>query len=204
MPKQNLQVTWNSETDRWETSEHSDVYSETWPILGTMRSGVAYLPPKQVRHTAASEYSSSQPSSNRLFRTITADEAGGGPLAPLRARALKKTIRVTSEVIDLISPQELKENPNTEPRWGSVDDEYLPAREHWSSVLGHPVPHPTDLNRNGRHVLSAEFGEWMMGLEPGWITDVPGLTHKQRLRAAGNGVVPQQAVLALREMLEEE
>jgi hypothetical protein len=41
----------------------------------------------------------------------------------------------------------------------------------------------------------------MMGLEPGWITDV-GLTRNEELKACGNGVVPQQAELALRILLE--
>jgi hypothetical protein len=40
----------------------------------------------------------------------------------------------------------------------------------------------------------------MMGLEPGWITDV-GLTRNEELKACGNGVVPQQAELALRVLL---
>ncbi|MGW4743931.1 hypothetical protein ACWEPR_03900 [Streptomyces sp. NPDC004290] len=37
-----------------------------------------------------------------------------------------------------------------------------------------------------------------MGLEPGWVTDVPDLTRTQQLKALGNGVVPQQAEGALR------
>lgn len=146
----------------------------------------------------------SQLEGNNLFRTVCAAEGGGGPMAPIRAKALKKTLRVTSEVIDLVAPTELKENPTQTPRWGTEDDEFLAAREHWAEVTGNPVPSPTVLNRNKRHTLSGAFGEWMMGLEPGWITEVPGLTNKEQLRAAGNGVVPQQAVLALREMLEQE
>ena len=38
----------------------------------------------------------------------------------------------------------------------------------------------------------------MMGLPEGWVTDVPGLTRNEQLKALGNGVVPQQAALALR------
>ena len=41
-----------------------------------------------------------------------------------------------------------------------------------------------------------------MGLPEGWVTDVPGLSRNDMLRALGNGVVPQQAVLALRMLLE--
>ncbi len=41
----------------------------------------------------------------------------------------------------------------------------------------------------------------MMGLPQGWITDV-GLKRNEELKACGNGVVPQQAELALRILLE--
>lgn len=37
-----------------------------------------------------------------------------------------------------------------------------------------------------------------MGLPAGHVTDVPGLTRSEHLRALGNGVVPQQAEAALR------
>jgi DNA (cytosine-5)-methyltransferase 1 len=41
----------------------------------------------------------------------------------------------------------------------------------------------------------------MMGLPEGWVTDVPDLKRNDQLKALGNGVVPQQAVLALRHLL---
>ena len=37
-----------------------------------------------------------------------------------------------------------------------------------------------------------------MGLPAGHVTNVPGLTRTQQLKALGNGVVPQQAEAALR------
>lgn len=40
-----------------------------------------------------------------------------------------------------------------------------------------------------------------MGLPEGHVTDVPGLTRNDQLKALGNGVVPQQAVYALRVLL---
>lgn len=40
-----------------------------------------------------------------------------------------------------------------------------------------------------------------MGLPVGWVTDVPGLTRNEALKALGNGVVPQQAAAALRLLL---
>lgn len=39
-----------------------------------------------------------------------------------------------------------------------------------------------------------------MMLPAGWITDVPGVTRTEALRACGNGVVRQQAVAALQIM----
>ncbi|MGL4256923.1 MAG: hypothetical protein ACRCSL_11365 [Microbacterium sp.] len=42
-----------------------------------------------------------------------------------------------------------------------------------------------------------------MGLEPGHVTDVPDLSRNAQLKALGNGVVPQQAALAVRTLLEQ-
>jgi DNA (cytosine-5)-methyltransferase 1 len=41
----------------------------------------------------------------------------------------------------------------------------------------------------------------MMGVTDGWITSTPGITRNTAIKAAGNGVVPQQAYAALRHML---
>jgi DNA (cytosine-5)-methyltransferase 1 len=49
--------------------------------------------------------------------------------------------------------------------------------------------------------VNPAFSEWMMGLPAGWVTDVPGLTRSDQLRLIGNGVVPAQAVAALRWLL---
>jgi hypothetical protein len=52
-------------------------------------------------------------------------------------------------------------------------------------------------------LLSAEFTEWLMGLPEGWITaeDI-GIKRNDQLKACGNGVVPQQAEMALRILLQ--
>ncbi|WKE50359.1 DNA (cytosine-5-)-methyltransferase [Corynebacterium tuberculostearicum] len=52
-----------------------------------------------------------------------------------------------------------------------------------------------------RAATNPEFIEWMMGLPAGWVTDVPGLTRNQQLKALGNGVVPAQAAYALNHLL---
>lgn len=74
---------------------------------------------------------------------------------------------------------------------------YADVIARWQPVVGRPAPEPTI---NGR--LSPLFVEWMMGLPDGWVTDVPGLTRAQQLKALGNGVVPQQAAAALAYMLD--
>lgn len=80
--------------------------------------------------------------------------------------------------------------------WG----QYAGAIARWES-LTRPAPPPTELGPKGSPRLSARFSEWMMGLPDGWIMDVPGITRNEALKAAGNGVVPQQAAAALRLML---
>lgn len=37
-----------------------------------------------------------------------------------------------------------------------------------------------------------------MGLDEGWVTGVPGLSRTRQFTVLGNGVVPQQARMALR------
>ena len=44
--------------------------------------------------------------------------------------------------------------------------------------------------------VNAKFIEYMMGLPPGWVTDVD-ISYAQQLKILGNGVVPQQAYRAL-------
>jgi DNA (cytosine-5)-methyltransferase 1 len=78
-------------------------------------------------------------------------------------------------------------------RWG----EYGPAIRRWEAIT-RPAPEPTKLNAKGNPKLSDEFDEWLMGLPAGWITDVPGVTWNEALKACGNGVVPQQASAAIR------
>ena len=81
--------------------------------------------------------------------------------------------------------------------WGKFE----PAIRRWESVLGRLAPEPTKPDgKDGNHRLSSKFTEWMMGLDNGWITG-HGLKRNDELKLAGNGVVPQQAELALRILL---
>jgi hypothetical protein len=86
----------------------------------------------------------------------------------------------------------------TVTNWGKFE----PAIRRWEETLGRPAPAPTKPDgKDGAHRLSSAFTEWMMGVPEGWITGV-GLTRNEELKACGNGVVPQQAELALRVLLE--
>ena len=76
--------------------------------------------------------------------------------------------------------------------WGP----YTAAVHRWEQALGRPAPHPTETGQHGGPVLSPKFVEWLQGLPPGWITDLP-LPRTAQLRALGNGVVPQQAAHAV-------
>ncbi|CAM3402611.1 hypothetical protein KIPE111705_06795 [Kibdelosporangium persicum] len=51
-------------------------------------------------------------------------------------------------------------------------------------------------------MLAPTFVEWLQGLEPGWVTDLP-LPRTVLLRALGNGVVPQQAAHAVSLLLDD-
>ena len=82
--------------------------------------------------------------------------------------------------------------------WGKFE----PAIRRWEAILGRPAPKPTKPDgKDNNHRLSSKFTEWMMGLPDGWITG-HDLKRNDELKLAGNGVVPQQAELALRLLLE--
>ena len=91
---------------------------------------------------------------------------------------------------------------NESQNWG----QYEPAIRRWELATGRPAPAPTEpTGKNGSHQLSPKFTEWMMGLEEGHITSPEiGLSRNDALKACGNGVVPQQALLALQYLLREE
>jgi DNA (cytosine-5)-methyltransferase 1 len=82
--------------------------------------------------------------------------------------------------------------------WG----QYGPAIARWADVIGRPAPAPTESGSKGRPRLSPAFVEWMMGLPAGHVTDPAiGISRTAQLKALGNGVVPQQAALALSVLL---
>ena len=82
--------------------------------------------------------------------------------------------------------------------WGKFE----PAIRRWEA-LTRPAPAPTKPDgKDGNHRLSSAFTEWMMGLPDGWVTG-HGLKRNDELKMCGNGVVPAQAELALRYLLQD-
>jgi DNA (cytosine-5)-methyltransferase 1 len=89
-----------------------------------------------------------------------------------------------------------------EPSGASVSGEiawgdYEQVIRRWESITGRPAPYPTERGTRGQPRLAPAFSEWLMGLPKGFVTDL-GLPYSAQHRAIGNGVVPQQAVAALR------
>lgn len=82
--------------------------------------------------------------------------------------------------------------------WGR----YATAVARWEHITGRSAPKPALLSTTKGPRPAPEFVEWLMGLEPGWVTESShDLTDNQQLAALGNGVLPIQAVAALRVML---
>ena len=86
--------------------------------------------------------------------------------------------------------------------WGKFE----PAIKRWEEVLGRSAPSPTKPDgKDNAHRLSADFVEWMMGLPEGWVCSPEiGLKRNDQLKALGNGVVPQQAELALKILIDDQ
>lgn len=76
---------------------------------------------------------------------------------------------------------------------------YAWAVDRWAGVHG-PAPRPTEPGPRGGVRMAAAFPEWMMGLAPGFVTDI--LSRKAALHAIGNGVMPLQAYTAFRTLVD--
>jgi hypothetical protein len=104
----------------------------------------------------------------------------------------------TKKQVEANAPKSRIEDQVLTKNWGR----FGAAIARWEAVTGRPAPDATKPDgKDGAHRLSENFTEWLMGLPEGWITGV-GLTRNEALKACGNGVVPQQAELALRILLE--
>jgi DNA (cytosine-5)-methyltransferase 1 len=105
----------------------------------------------------------------------------------------------TPKQVEAGAPKARIEDQVLTTNWGKFE----PAIRRWEAITGRSAPEPTKPDgKEGNHRLSSKFTEWMMGLPDNWITG-HDLKRNDELKLAGNGVVPQQAELALRLLLEE-
>ena len=85
------------------------------------------------------------------------------------------------------------ERSGSQVDWG----DYARSIRRWELIIGRQAPNPVVDSK-----LSSKFVEWMMGLPEGWVTDL-NLPRTSEMKMLGNGVVVQQALLAL-EVLNEQ
>jgi DNA (cytosine-5)-methyltransferase 1 len=127
----------------------------------------------------------------------TADADSTGRAARVESQARRREGERASTPVDRARTGDRSTGLRPAPEWGP----YRAAIRRWETILGRPAPRPTEPGRTGER-LSPRFVEWMQGLPDGWVTDVPGLSRNAMLTALGNGVVPQQAAMALRLLLD--
>ena len=162
----------------------SNVAKDLEPLLGTPRANAAESLSKQVELGAPKSRIEDQV---KLFPTLRASDS-------YERRNQKTMDRIARDGGDMT----MTTLARTTTDWGKFE----PAIRRWESILGRPAPEPTKPDgKDNNHRLSSKFTEWMMGLPDGWITG-HDLKRNDELKLAGNGVVPQQAELALRLLLE--
>jgi DNA (cytosine-5)-methyltransferase 1 len=101
---------------------------------------------------------------------------------------------------DCYTPTRLQERNQHVSEWTDAHGlalDHLRLLEAWSVIVGRRAPDPGLTGKRGQPRLNPLFVEWMMGVPEGWVTG-HGLSASQELKMLGNGVVPQQAALALR------
>lgn len=116
-----------------------------------------------------------------------------------RAGEPSGALQVVSSEAPLAGRPDVPSRAGSGTAWGP----YRAAIERWERVLGRPAPAPVlHDGKGGKARLNAALCEFMMGWPAGHVTDPAiGLSRAEQLKACGNGVVPQQAAAALRELL---
>lgn len=128
-------------------------------------------------------------SATRLSPLVT-DTDSDGHGQQLHARGMAGMEEQTESSTQQRQRTRSKSNPGSD--WGK----YELAITRWQEVTGRTAPEPT-IVVGIKQKLNPVFVEWMMGLDEGHVTG-NGLSHAQELKMLGNGVVPQQASLALK------
>ncbi|MFJ4768488.1 DNA (cytosine-5-)-methyltransferase [Streptomyces uncialis] len=142
----------------------------------------------------------------KLFKTPTANLANNGSAQhPDKRKAGGHGPTLEDEVCFLLNVGPDDERPDDGPHspaewWG----DFARAVYRWECIRGTAAPIPIVRGPRGGLKLAPKFAEWLMGLEPGWVTDVPGLSHREQIGRIGNGVVPHQAFYAFRWLMQHE
>ena len=167
----------------------------------------------QVPHTKDSESLSLPTPTTRDYKDGSADHKRDGKV---QTDTVARAIFSSGEVVLMGTPRTSSANGSTPKQVAAgapkarIEDQVLltnwgkfePAIRRWETIIGRSAPEPTKPDgKDNNHRLSSKFTEWMMGLPDGWITG-HNLKRNDELKLAGNGVVPQQAELALRLLLE--
>lgn len=185
----------NSEGSEWGSTQSDDLYARRAAELGERAGATAN--PSSERHGSGQRSSSlelvgSSPKGSRWQASTTRQGPGAGSTENAwNSNGINDTSKQAwhSQGAEPEGNRSNGGQGNTD--WG----QYQPAIQRWGAVIGRSAPAPT-IQRADRDRLNPAFVEWMMGLPEGWVTG-HGLSASQELKMLGNGVVPQQARLAL-------
>lgn len=140
----------------------------------------------------------SLPHPTRLRRAQGQRDAGPRPGTPGNSRAEPPSHRPCEPAHSVTLASDSRVDRRDSQCWGR----YEAAITRWEHITGRAAPTPTILNENADPKPAPEFVEWLMGLQPGWVTGPKlGLSHAQQLSTLGNGVMPAQAEAALNRIL---
>ena len=158
-------------------------FSATLPQSGMMRNGVLFELPKSERHTKEQDFTLLPTPVARDFKGDSKDNVSAVVrMLPTPTVGDSKSDKMSEGYGD-----NLRATANNKLDWSQFES----AITRWGQLIGRKAPVPLIEQR-----LNPEFTEWMMGLPEGWITDLD-LSWTQKIKACGNGVVPQAAAEAL-------
>ena len=201
-----------------ETPRRRPLRDPAGPGLGALIPTPTASDHKAGRHTEGTGRSLTQ--AVQLLPTPVAQPSGNTPgehlrKKPGRARVTDLAVIVENDLLPtgglLPTPQATNataSSPGYGPNLHEVATSsdithfgpYAAAIARWEQITGRAAPPPSTPSRRpgGKPQLSTRFVEWLMGLPDGHVTGEDlALPREHQLRLLGNGVVPQQAALAV-------